>query len=196
MGILEDIEQGLGIASAPTPDVAPPATMADQYYGNDTTGDAAQPLTSAAEQLAQSNAYVPPATPAAVPASVPGWTTLHIQQDLNQLGASPQLAEDNKPGPATTAAIKAFQAAHSLPQTGIVDAATQNAIVLAMGIQVDVPPGTTPAPPATVTPATPPAPKPAPAPAPTKKPVNVKAILAGVGGVSLLGVLAAAASHK
>jgi hypothetical protein len=46
-----------------------------------------------------------------------------LQQNLNQLGVA-RLTEDGIFGPATFAAVEAFQSAHSLPVDGVVDQAT------------------------------------------------------------------------
>jgi cell wall-associated NlpC family hydrolase len=51
-----------------------------------------------------------------------GWTVTQLQQDLNRHGAS--LTVDGGFGPATDAAVRAWQTAHKLPSTGIVDVAT------------------------------------------------------------------------
>ena len=197
MGILDDIESGLGLAPAPMAADVPAALLEDPLYSGAGGVDAAMPMGSADQAAAQTLAQTYNTTPAtSVHATVPGWTTLHIQQDLNALGASPQLAEDGAPGPKTTAAIVAFQQAHGLPQTGVVDAATQNAMVLAMGIQVDVPSAAPPAPvvapaaaPAAVDPllgGKPPAPAPA---AAAKKPLNVKAVVGvGIGAAAALAL--------
>ena len=56
------------------------------------------------------------------------WTTQHIQEVLNKLGASPPLVVDGVSGPATINAIKQFQASHGLQVDGIVGPATRAAL--------------------------------------------------------------------
>lgn len=51
-----------------------------------------------------------------------------VQTKLNALGYQPALTVDGNIGPASTAAIKWFQAGRGLPQTGQVDAATRKAL--------------------------------------------------------------------
>jgi cell wall-associated NlpC family hydrolase len=51
-----------------------------------------------------------------------GWSVLQLQQALNRLGAS--LTVDGGYGPATKAAVKAWQEAHQLAATGVVRLAT------------------------------------------------------------------------
>jgi len=51
-----------------------------------------------------------------------------VQQRLNELGASPPLSTDGIFGPLTDAAVRAFQQANSLPQTGVVNTATWNTL--------------------------------------------------------------------
>ena len=51
-----------------------------------------------------------------------GWSVVQLQQALNRGGAG--LAVDGADGPATTAAVKTWQGAHSLAATGVVDLAT------------------------------------------------------------------------
>ena len=53
-----------------------------------------------------------------------------LQADLNTLGANPRLEEDGIAGPATTAAVKAFQAAAGLTADGIAGPVTLAAIKL------------------------------------------------------------------
>jgi peptidoglycan hydrolase-like protein with peptidoglycan-binding domain len=45
----------------------------------------------------------------------------HRSCDCDALGAAPRLGVDGQIGEATRAAVKAFQAAHQLPQTGLTD---------------------------------------------------------------------------
>ena len=59
-------------------------------------------------------------------------TPLGLQMALNALGASPPLAEDGSLGPKTKAALIRFQAAKSLPRSGVVDEATLDAIKTAL----------------------------------------------------------------
>ena len=54
------------------------------------------------------------------------------QHSLNLLGATPALAEDGVDGPATTAAIKAFQAHANLTVDGIVGPQTAAALRIAV----------------------------------------------------------------
>jgi peptidoglycan hydrolase-like protein with peptidoglycan-binding domain len=203
MGILDDIESGLGLAPAPmAADAAPTFVSPSEALYSDVNGvDAAAPMFSAGEVAAQNLAQGPSTTPLA---TAPGWTTLNIQQDLNRLGALPKLVEDGKPGPKTTAALKAFQTSKGLKADGIVGAKTEAAITAALAGPVEpfVVPASAPATPA-------PAPKPAAAVDPllggkppvkpaAKVPVvvaaakatNVKAVL-GVG-VGVLGAIALA----
>ena len=56
-----------------------------------------------------------------------------IQHALNLLGATPPLTEDGKIGPASTAAIKAFQLSHGLTADGIAGPMTKQALTLALG---------------------------------------------------------------
>ncbi|MGN6522590.1 MAG: NlpC/P60 family protein, partial [Actinomycetes bacterium] len=51
-----------------------------------------------------------------------GWTVSQLQAALNRGGA--KLAVDGGYGPATTAAVKAWQSAHKLKATGVTDVAT------------------------------------------------------------------------
>lgn len=51
-----------------------------------------------------------------------GWTVAQLQQALDRGGA--KLVVDADYGPATTAAVKAWQSAHKLPATGVADVAT------------------------------------------------------------------------
>ena len=62
-------------------------------------------------------------------------TTKGVQTALNQLGASPQLTEDGILGPATTAAITAFQIKHGLTADGIAGPQTCTAIQIALTAQ-------------------------------------------------------------
>ena len=56
------------------------------------------------------------------------WTTQHIQEVLNKLGASPPLVVDGVSGPATINAIKQFQTSHGLQVDGIVGPTTKTAL--------------------------------------------------------------------
>ena len=58
------------------------------------------------------------------------WTVSEIQRELNKLGAN--LVIDGVNGPATKAAIKAFQASHQLEQDGIFGPDTQAALEKAL----------------------------------------------------------------
>jgi len=51
-----------------------------------------------------------------------------LQEQLNALHAQPRLVGDGDFGPRTEVALKAFQSAHGLPPTGVVDDATRTAI--------------------------------------------------------------------
>jgi Putative peptidoglycan binding domain len=53
-----------------------------------------------------------------------------VQTRLNALGYKPPLATDGVSGPKTQAGVKWFQAAHGLPSTGVLDAATVAALQL------------------------------------------------------------------
>jgi peptidoglycan hydrolase-like protein with peptidoglycan-binding domain len=64
-----------------------------------------------------SGSLVLPAKPGAT-----GWTVAQLQQALDRGGA--KLVVDGGYGPATTAAVKAWQTAHKLPATGVTDLAT------------------------------------------------------------------------
>jgi cell wall-associated NlpC family hydrolase len=64
-----------------------------------------------------SGLLVLPAKPGAT-----GWTVSQLQAALDRGGA--KLAVDGVYGPATTAAVKAWQSAHKLPVTGVTDLAT------------------------------------------------------------------------
>ena len=64
-----------------------------------------------------SGSLVLPAKPGAT-----GWTVAQLQQALDRGGA--KLVVDGGYGPATTAAVKAWQAAHKLPASGVTDLAT------------------------------------------------------------------------
>jgi peptidoglycan hydrolase-like protein with peptidoglycan-binding domain len=79
------------------------------------------------------------------------------QAMLNQLGASPQLAEDGKVGPITVAAIKAFQLAHGLVVSGVVNASTiselKNAFTPGAAVYTGYMPDTQPTGPGDITPA-------------------------------------------
>lgn len=55
-----------------------------------------------------------------------------VQQALNLLGAQPQLAVDGDFGTKSKTALKAFQARAGLPATGVVDAATRDALAMAL----------------------------------------------------------------
>jgi D-alanyl-D-alanine carboxypeptidase (penicillin-binding protein 5/6) len=74
-----------------------------------------------------------PAAPREVPDALrvgsSGWLVQALQRTLNrQLSPSPALTVDGDFGPATEAAVKAFQQARGLPVTGVVDAATFRAL--------------------------------------------------------------------
>jgi lysozyme family protein/peptidoglycan hydrolase-like protein with peptidoglycan-binding domain len=58
-------------------------------------------------------------------------TVLLMQQALNRLGASPQLAEDGISGPKTKAAVSRFQQQNGLNDSGLLDGATIAAITRA-----------------------------------------------------------------
>ena len=60
------------------------------------------------------------------------WTTGRIQEALNKLGASPQLAVDGEAGPATRQAIRNFQVGHALDPDGVVGPKTIAAIEAAL----------------------------------------------------------------
>ena len=64
-----------------------------------------------------SGLLVLPAKPGAT-----GWTVSQLQAALNRGGA--KLTVDGGYGPATTAAVKAWQTAHKLSATGVTDLAT------------------------------------------------------------------------
>ena len=75
-------------------------------------------------------ALASPALPGAAPATAPRTEApkvdlglLHVQVILDHLGFSPGIL-DGKPGKSLTAALKGFQEARGLPQSGIVDEAT------------------------------------------------------------------------
>jgi hypothetical protein len=53
---------------------------------------------------------------------IAGWTVSQLQAALDRGGA--KLTVDGGYGPATTAAVKAWQTAHKLPATGVTDLAT------------------------------------------------------------------------
>ena len=59
--------------------------------------------------------------------------TLWVQQSMNQLGAEPPLVTDGSFGPATVAAVKAFQHAHGLDADGKIGPQTIAAIEQALG---------------------------------------------------------------
>lgn len=54
--------------------------------------------------------------------------TLTAQKDLNVLGAKPALTEDGVMGPKTREAIISFQSVMDVPQSGVMDAQTSNAL--------------------------------------------------------------------
>ena len=59
--------------------------------------------------------------------------TRWLQTSLNHLGAEPMLLVDGKTGPATEAAVRAFQAGHGLTVDGVAGGQTRTAIRLALG---------------------------------------------------------------
>jgi putative chitinase len=61
-------------------------------------------------------------------AAAPGGDTASLQTSLNKLGADPQLVIDGQSGPATIAAIKAFQTSANLVVDGVAGPATLAAI--------------------------------------------------------------------
>lgn len=64
-----------------------------------------------------------------------GPAVVNLQRSLNQLGVA-KLVDDGIFGQLTFAAVETFQSAHSLPITGIVDAATDLAINTALAAQL------------------------------------------------------------
>jgi peptidoglycan hydrolase-like protein with peptidoglycan-binding domain len=62
----------------------------------------------------------------------PVTTSVQVQHALNLLGASPALTEDGKIGPASTAAVKAFQISHGLAADGVPGPKTMTALTLAL----------------------------------------------------------------
>ncbi len=73
-----------------------------------------------------------PSAPAAGQPAAASSDTLWLQQSLNHLRADPPLLVDGKPGPATTAAILAFQTRHNLPADGLAGPRTIAAITAAL----------------------------------------------------------------
>jgi hypothetical protein len=67
-----------------------------------------------------------------------GFAVTNLQKNLNQIGAA-KLVDDGLFGDATSAAVEVFQSVHSLPITGVVDDATQNAITKALVGQIVMP---------------------------------------------------------